>query len=131
MRTESFDRYACATGTACRTRTSPSWRRGRRARRLGRSRRSPGRWMRPHELMARAERLAYAEGPPHEAESSTPSAASPDWFGPASSPTRAPRPLLASPGARLPTAPAEPVTEERVREIVREELRRLVAEAAP
>jgi len=33
--------------------------------------------------------------------------------------------------ARLPAAPAGPVTEERVREIVREELRRLIAEAAP
>jgi len=87
--------------------------------------------MRPHELMARAERLADAETRPHEAESSTPSAAPPDWFGPASAPTRGSRPLLASLGARLPAAPAGPVTEERVREIVREELRRLIAEAAP
>ena len=84
--------------------------------------------MRPHELMARAERLADAATPPQEAESSTPSAASPGWFGPASAPTRGSRPLLA---ARLPAAPAGPVTEERVREIVREELRRLIAEAAP
>ena len=79
--------------------------------------------MRPHELMARAERLADAETPPQ--------AASPGWFGPASTPTRGSPPLLASLGARLPAAPAGPVTEERVREIVREELRRLIAEAAP
>jgi transcriptional regulator with XRE-family HTH domain len=87
--------------------------------------------MRPHELMARAERLADAATPPHEAESSTPSVASPDWFGPASAPIRAERPLHAPPRARMVlAAPAVPVTEERVREIVREELRRLIAEAA-
>jgi len=86
--------------------------------------------MRPHELLARAERLADAETPPQEAGSSTPSAASPDWFGPASAPTRAALPLHAPQRAPSPAASVEPVTEERVREIVREELRRLIAEAA-
>ncbi len=86
--------------------------------------------MRPHELMARAERLADAETPPQEAESSTVSAASPRWFGPASAPTRAALPLHAPERPRLLAASVGPVTEERVREIVREELRRLIAEAA-
>ena len=86
--------------------------------------------VRPHELLARAEELADAPGPALMMESSSlarsapPAAASRRWFGPASAKPagRVPAPTAAAAGV-------EGLTEERVREIVREELRRLLGEA--
>ncbi|MBW3556551.1 MAG: helix-turn-helix domain-containing protein [Actinobacteria bacterium] len=84
--------------------------------------------MRPHELLARAEELVAGPGTLPMTDSPTPAAApagSGRWFGPAST---AARPAPAR-GRRARAAPAPELTEDRVREIVREELRRLVAEA--
>lgn len=85
--------------------------------------------MRPHELLARAEELVAGPGTLPMVEAAPPAAApagSGRWFGPAG----AARPASApAPGRRARAAPVPELTEDRVREIVREELRRLVAEA--
>ena len=109
--------------------------------------------IRPHELLARAEELMLAEtrsmvGPdevsaplasgPRGAPRSAPSPAARRWFGPAgtsppavasglpSPPPRARRRLAATGAA---SSPEQPLTEERVREIVREEIRRALGES--
>jgi transcriptional regulator with XRE-family HTH domain len=82
--------------------------------------------VRPHELLARAEELADVPGTLPMMQSASPSSPSPPqrWFGPAAS--------SIMPEARVGGAApaAEALTEERVREIVREELRRLIGEVA-
>lgn len=80
--------------------------------------------LRPHELLARAEEM---EGVFSTQPAPPPLAAGPEsrrrWFAPAS----APAPVV----SRRQSAPTGgPLTEDRVRQIVREELRRLLAEAA-
>lgn len=83
--------------------------------------------MRPHELLARAEGLVAGPGTLPMAEGLRPAAAparSGRWFGPAAAAPPAP-----ARGRRARPAPAPELTEDRVREIVREELRRLVTEA--
>jgi transcriptional regulator with XRE-family HTH domain len=78
--------------------------------------------MRPHELLARAESLADETATPVMARAvNEPATTGSRWFGAATTP----RSRSAASAAQ-----ARPLTEERVREIVREELRRLIAEAA-
>ncbi len=79
--------------------------------------------VRPHELLARAEELADAPGtlPMQSASSSSPSPPQ-RWFGPAASS------IMSEARVRGAAPAAEALTEERVREIVREELRRLIGE---
>ena len=74
--------------------------------------------LRPFELLARAESLSD-EAP--DAMEATPSAAG-RWFGPVSDEMSPSTPTRWA-------APSAPLTEARVREIVREELRRLLAAA--
>jgi transcriptional regulator with XRE-family HTH domain len=78
--------------------------------------------MRPHELLARAETLAASEEV--QGSSNRPSGPS-GWFGPAPAAMAtgrlAPPPQVAPPG--------QPLTEARVRQIVREELRRLASDS--
>lgn len=82
--------------------------------------------VRPHELLARAEGLADAPGTLPMMQSASSSSPSPPqrWFGPAASSIMS----EARVGGAAPAA--EALTEERVREIVREELRRLIGEVA-
>lgn len=83
--------------------------------------------MRPHELLARAEELVAPATPATAASLlwAPETAGSGRWFGPAVAAPPVPAPARSR---RTAAAPAPPLTEERVREIVREELRRLVAE---
>lgn len=78
--------------------------------------------VRPHELLARAEALAEGSGTLPMMRSASRSSSPSRWFGSTASS------IIPEARVRSAAQAAETLTEERVREIVREELRRLIGE---
>ncbi len=100
--------------------------------------------IRPHELLARAEALmldpnvstydSFASESAPLAAASVPAPPSPAssrrWFGPTSTPAQKPTRSRSQAASKAPV-PQPPLTEDRVREIVREELRRALGKSNP